>query len=70
MAAGVLFSGVVGIEPPALNAYDAHTGKLLASFPLPGSVNSGATPVGKRIFVGSGNSSDGQGSGVHAFSGV
>ena len=67
MAAGVLFSGVVGIEPPALNAYDAHTGKLLARFPLPGSVNSGATLVGTMLFVGSGNSSDGQGSGVHAF---
>jgi outer membrane protein assembly factor BamB len=68
MADGVIFSGVVGIEPPALNAYDARTGQLLASFPLPGSVNAGATPVGTMLFVGSGNSSDGQGSGVHAFS--
>jgi polyvinyl alcohol dehydrogenase (cytochrome) len=68
LAAGVVFSGSVGLlEAPALHAYDARTGQLLASFQLPGSVNSGATPVGKMVFVGSGNSSDGEGSAVHAF---
>jgi outer membrane protein assembly factor BamB len=68
LAAGVVLSGTVGLlAPPALQAYDARTGQLLASFPLPGSVNAGATPVGTRVFVGSGNSSDGAGSAVHAF---
>jgi outer membrane protein assembly factor BamB len=67
LADGVVFSGLLGLEGPALNAYDSLTGELLASFPLPGSVNSGATPVGKMVFVGSGNSSDGAGSAVNAF---
>jgi outer membrane protein assembly factor BamB len=68
LAAGVVLSGTVGLlAPPALQAYDARTGQLLASFQLPGSVNSGATPVGKMVFVGSGNSTDGEGSAVHAF---
>lgn len=68
---GVVFSGLVGAGvppgPPALNAYDAGNGKLLAPFPMPGSVNSAATPVGDMLFVTSGNSFDGSGSGVHAF---
>src|SRR5208337_4853661 len=59
LADGVVFSGLVGIEPPALNAYNARSGHLLASFSMPGSVNSAATPVGKMLFVTSGNSSDG-----------
>jgi hypothetical protein len=53
--------------PPAVNAYDARNGTLLATFPMLGQVNSAATPVGKMLFVTSGNSFDGNGSGVHAF---
>jgi outer membrane protein assembly factor BamB len=64
LAAGVVFSGSIG---PVLQAYEARTGRLLARFVLPGSVNSGATPVGRMVFVGSGISATGTGSGVHAF---
>jgi outer membrane protein assembly factor BamB len=64
LAAGVVFSGSVG---PTLHAYEARTGQLLAHFRLPGAVNAGATPVGTTVFVGSGNTFNGQGSGVHAF---
>jgi outer membrane protein assembly factor BamB len=73
LADGVVFSGLVGPVPPilnvppAVNAYDARNGTLLATFPMPGQVNSAATPVGKMLFVTSGNSFDGNGSGVHAF---
>jgi polyvinyl alcohol dehydrogenase (cytochrome) len=68
---GVVFSGLVGEGvppgPPALNAYDSGNGKLLSRpFPMPGSVNSAATPVGDMLFVTSGNSTDGTGGGVHA----
>ncbi len=68
---GVVFSGLVGIPPvlkPALKAYDAQSGTLLKTFTMPGAVNSAAIPVGKMLFVGSGNPNDGKGSGVHAFS--
>jgi len=67
---GVVFSGLVGIpiiQPPALKAYDARSGALLHTFHMPGSVNSAATPVGKMLFVTSGNSVDGKGGGVQAF---
>jgi hypothetical protein len=68
---GVVFSGSVGpipiIEPPALKAYDAADGTLLATLPMPGSVNSAATPVGNMLFVTSGNSFDGKGGVVRAF---
>jgi polyvinyl alcohol dehydrogenase (cytochrome) len=68
LADGVVFIGTVGLlQPPALNAYDARTGSLLRSFQMNGSVNSGATPVGDMVFVGSGNTNDGNGGGVHAF---
>jgi len=68
LAAGVVLSSSVGLLTLlALHAYDARTGQLLARFPLPGSGNSGATPVGKMIFIGSGNSSDGTGGAVQAF---
>ncbi len=67
VANGVVFSGLLGIEPFAVNAYDAASGALLARFPMPGSVSSGATPVGGMLFVGSGTTTDGSGSGVHAF---
>ena len=67
----VVFSGLVGpvpiIEPPALKAYDAADGTLLATLPMPGSVNSAATPVGDMLFVTSGNSFDGKGGVVRAF---
>jgi outer membrane protein assembly factor BamB len=71
---GVVFSGLVGpfpaiglTEPAALHAFDAENGTLLATFPMPGAVNSAATPVGNMLFVTSGNSTDGTGGGVHAF---
>jgi hypothetical protein len=50
-----------------LNAYDENSGALLRTFAMPGSVNSGATPVGRMLFVGSGTTTDGSGSGIHAF---
>jgi hypothetical protein len=49
-----------------VNAYDAENGQLLASFPMPGSVNSAAVPLGAMVYVGSGTTIDGSGSGVHA----
>jgi outer membrane protein assembly factor BamB len=67
---GVVFSGLVGIPSvirPALKAYDARNGWLLKTFPMPGAVNSTAVPVGKMLFVPSGNSTDGTGGGVTAF---
>jgi hypothetical protein len=68
VANGVVFSGLLGINTPfGLNAYHARSGVLLKTFAMPGSVNSGATPVGKMLFVGSGTTTDGSGSGVHAF---
>ena len=72
----VVFSGllIVGpvptinlFVPPALNAFDAADGTLLATLPMPGSVNSAATPVGKMLFITSGNSFDGTGGVVRAF---
>jgi outer membrane protein assembly factor BamB len=73
----VVFSGLVGVsaqEVPALKIYDAQskTGDLLKTLLMPvlpgtGSINSAATPVGNMLFVTSGNSFDGKGSGVHAF---
>jgi hypothetical protein len=75
----VVFSGLVGVsreEVPALKIYDAQppqppTADLLRTLLVPapgtGSINSAATPVGKMLFVTSGNSFDGKGSGVHAF---
>ena len=72
IANGVVFSGLLGLELPfgvnafALKAYDAESGESLASFPMPGSVNSAAVPLGAMVFVGSGTTIDGSGSGVHA----
>jgi outer membrane protein assembly factor BamB len=70
----VVFSGLVGVsttEVPALKIYDAQsetqTGHLLHTIPMPGSVNSAATPVGNMLFVTSGNSFDGKGGVVRAF---
>jgi hypothetical protein len=73
LADGVVFIGTYGLgtvgPPPALNAYDGRTGALLARFKMKpvAAVNSGATPVGDMVFVGSGNTYDGTGGGVHAF---
>ena len=71
VANGVVFSGLLGIqpfrpEPFALKAYDAESGQPLASFAMPGSVNSAAVPLGAMVYVGSGTTIDGSGSGVHA----
>jgi outer membrane protein assembly factor BamB len=66
VANGVVFSGLLGLERFAVNAYDAENGLLLASFVMPGSVNSAAVPLGDKIYVGSGTTTDGSGSGVHA----
>jgi outer membrane protein assembly factor BamB len=70
----VVFSGLVGpvptvglFVPSRLNAFDAADGTLLATLPMPGSVNSAATPVGNMLFVTSGNSFDGKGGVVRAF---
>lgn len=74
LANGVIFSSFTfpGLPPDfipvhELLARDARNGQLLAHFPLPGNAFSGATPVGKMVFVGSGNTNDGQGSAVNAF---
>ena len=67
LAAGVVFSGLIGIEGFGLNAYDARTGELLVRLPVPSSVNSAATPVSEMLSITSGNPSDGSGSGVTAF---
>jgi len=66
IANGVVFSGLVGIEPFGVNAYDAADGTLLATFPAPGSITSAAVPVGEMLFFGSGTSAFGTGGGVHA----
>jgi outer membrane protein assembly factor BamB len=68
---GVVFSGWLGNplirKSPAVNAYDARNGRLLKTFPMPGPVNSTAVPVGKMLFVTSGDSTTGMGGGVTAF---
>ena len=63
----VVFSGLIGIEGFGLNAYDTRSGKLLIQLPMSGSVNSAATPLGDKLFVTAGSSTDGTGSGVFAF---
>jgi polyvinyl alcohol dehydrogenase (cytochrome) len=73
LARGVVFSGFLGIPgflPPALNAYAASGplhGLLLKIFNKTGQVNSAAVPVGRMLFVTTGNVTDGSGGGVHAF---
>ncbi|HZR83396.1 MAG TPA: PQQ-binding-like beta-propeller repeat protein [Candidatus Binatia bacterium] len=64
VANGVVFVGTPA--PPSLRAFDAVTGSPLAAFPMAGAVNSSAALVGDALFVGSGNSNDGSGGGVHA----
>jgi hypothetical protein len=63
----VVFSGLIGISGFGLNAYDARSGRRLIQLPMTGSVNSAATPLGDKLFVTAGNSTDGTGSGVFAF---
>jgi polyvinyl alcohol dehydrogenase (cytochrome) len=66
----VVFNGTVGLLPsllPALQAFDAATGQIVGEFPMTGSVNSSATIVGDMIFFGTGNSFDGGGSSVRAY---
>ena len=67
LANGVVFSGLIGIEGFGLKAYDARTGEQLMRIPIPGSVNSAATPLGDMLFVTAGDSTDGKDSGVFAF---
>jgi len=64
VADGVVFVGAVA--PPSLRAFDAQSGSLLNSIVMQGAVNSSAALVGKMLFVGSGDSESGAGSGVHA----
>ena len=64
VANGVVFVGA--LIPPSLRAFDAASGTPLNQITMPGSVNSSAAIVGGTLFVGSGNSFDGNGGGVHA----
>ena len=61
----VALAALFGPRPPA-RAFDAQSGMLLQEFPMPGAVNSSAALVGDTLFVGSGDSESGAGSGVHA----
>ena len=75
LANGVVFSGSLVL--PSLNAYVASGplhGLLLKAFVLKdkttgitGQVNSAAVPVGRMLFVTTGNIADGSSGGVHAF---
>jgi hypothetical protein len=72
LARGVVFSGSLVL--PSLNAYVASGplhGLLLKIFDktsgITGQVNSAAVPVGRMLFVTTGNVTDGSGGGVHAF---
>ena len=67
IANGVVFSGLIGINGFGLNAYDADTGARLVQLAMPGSVNSAATPLSAMLFVTTGTSTDGSGSGVRAY---
>lgn len=67
VANGVVFSGLIGIEGFGVNAYDVEMGKLLVRLPMNASVNSAATPLDDKLFVTAGNSTDGTGGGVFAF---
>jgi outer membrane protein assembly factor BamB len=67
VANDVVFSGLIGINGFGLNAYDKQTGQRLRQFAMPASVNSAPTPLGAMLFVTTGNSTDGTGSGVHVF---
>jgi outer membrane protein assembly factor BamB len=72
LARGVVFSGSLVL--PSLNAYVASGplhGLPLKIFDktsgITGQVNSAAIPVGRMLFVTTGNVTDGSGGGVHAF---
>jgi outer membrane protein assembly factor BamB len=65
-----VFAGFIGASPligPAVKVYNAWSGSQLKVLSMPGQVNSAAVPVGRMLFVTSGNSTDGKGSAVHAF---
>jgi len=64
VANGVVLSGA--LVPPALRAFDAGSGMVLAQITMPGSVNSAPALIGGTAFVTSGNSFNGNGGGVHA----
>jgi polyvinyl alcohol dehydrogenase (cytochrome) len=64
VADGVVFAGAVA--PPSLRAFDTQSGMLLHTIPMAGAVNSSAALLGNMLWVGSGNSNDGSGGGVHA----
>jgi outer membrane protein assembly factor BamB len=65
VANGVVLVGTM-IEH-AVRAYDVDTGELLARLPMPASVSSSPVVVDGTVFVGSGDSHQPGGSGVHAF---
>lgn len=63
---GVLFNGVGYLQPPALRAYDASDGHLLAAVALMAPADSGVSVVGKMVYVGTGDSLSNVGGGVLA----
>jgi hypothetical protein len=67
---GVVFVGTPSAPSlllPSLRAFSAQSGVLVHTIPMQGAVNSSAALVGDSLYVGSGNSNDGRGGGVHAF---
>ncbi len=68
LSGGAVFNGVGNVLPPELRVYDAGTGARLASFRTDGAVNSSAAIVGKAIYFGTGNSFNGSGGAVFAYS--
>ncbi|MEA2625881.1 MAG: hypothetical protein QOD06_1926 [Candidatus Binatota bacterium] len=65
VANGVVLVGTM-IEH-VVRAYDADSGELLVRLPMPASVSSSPVVVDGMVFVGSGDSHQPTGSGVHAF---
>jgi polyvinyl alcohol dehydrogenase (cytochrome) len=68
VSGGAVFNGVGNVTAPELRVYDAETGATLASFTADGAVNSGAAIVGNTIYFGAGNSYNGAGGAVFAYS--
>ena len=67
---GVVFNGWAGfpsLVPASLRAYNAASGQIVAEFPMPGEVNSAVAIVNNMIFFGTGNTFDGAGSSMQAF---
>jgi hypothetical protein len=67
VANDVVFSGVGQYRPNALHAYKTDDGTLLFEAKTDGAVNSGVAVAGKMIFFGTGNSFNGAGSSVQAY---